>query len=379
MKRIHLFYFVLTILCTFSCVEKYEYDTTFSLPTALSSPASVTLDVTSLETIVLEWSGGGATDGSIVQYEVLFVAENGNFDNPIQTMPSDLGALPKLTLSHAQLNAIARRAGITTMQTGVVKWTVTASKAGDVKRAEITKTISVTRGEGIDNIPETLYLFGSGAAAEGEARAFRRAEEGVFHIYTNLADGDIHFRNTPNNATGFSYFVVNGKLTEGNGNIAVQATVANTPVRIKVDFNALTVTMQTISNVRCIWGANYGVIGAMTYVSNGIFRADNREIRFIDQSRPETNPPSWLGWIEERYYFIVAIDGTDHCWGRMDGISIERPLGNEPVEFYEIGEFAWSQWDHLWKMNGDLDLKHCDIIIYTNNNGKMFHTFTNIR
>jgi hypothetical protein len=368
----------LAIAClTFACTEKYEYNTDFTMPTELSSPADVTLDVTSSAVVTLEWSGGGATDGSIVQYEVLFAAGNGSFDNPVQVMPSDLGALPKLTLTHAQLNTMARKAGIGSESTGALKWTVRGSKGGVTQTIDHSKTINITRGEGID-IPENLHLYGTGAAATGETegRVFRQAADGVFHIYTRLADGAVNFRNDDGSIE--YYGDGNGKLKEGAGAITVAATTGNQTARIIVDFNTLSVQVDMITNVRCVWGATFDVIGALAYQGNGIFKADNCPIRFIDPSRPETNPPSWLGWTEERYYFLATINGGDKCWGRRDGVSAERPVGSEPLSFYELLEFTWDQWEHLWKMSGALDLKRCTITIDTNLEGLMVHQFSDI-
>lgn len=367
-------YLAVCALLACACTEKYAYDTDFTAPTELVSPVGVTLDVTSPALVVLEWNGSAA-DGSIVQYDVLFATGNGSFDTPVTTMQSDLGALPKLSLTHAQLNTIARKAGIASGSTGDIKWTVRSAKGGIIKTIDLSKTITLTRGEGIDP-PETLYLFGTGAETEG--RAFREAEDGVFHIYTTFVNGNIKFNSSETPATGFDYYYEDGKIKEGNGVIPVTATTGNNPVRIIVNFNTLSVTMEVISNVRCIWGATFDVIGNLNYVGNGIFKADNCEVRFIDPSRPETNPPSWLGWTEERYYFIAAVNSADKCWGRMDGVSPERPVGTEPLSFYELGEFDWSQWDHLWKMSGSLDMKKCTITINTNLEGLMVHQFSNI-
>jgi hypothetical protein len=377
MKRI--IYLAVSTLLVLSCTEKYEYNTDFTAPTELVSPDNVTLDVTSSANVLLEWSGGGAADGSIVQYEVLFATGSGSFDTPVETMQSDLGVLPKLTLTHAQLNIIARKAGIASASTGDIKWTVNSSKGGAVKSVDISKTISITRGEGIDPIPETLYLFGTGAAAPGETegREFRKVADGIFHIYTNFVAGDIKFSSSETLGTGYEYYYVNNKIKEGSGVVTVPATTGN-PVRLIVNFNDLSVTVDEISNVRCIWGATFDVIGVINYIGNGIFKADNCTVKFVDPSRPETNPPGWLGWVEERYYFIVTINESDKCWGRNDGVSAERPVGSEPLSFYELGEFTWDQWEHLWKMSGSLDMKKCTITINTNLEGLMAHQFSNI-
>ena len=67
------------------------------------------------------------------------------------------------------------------METGDIKWTVNASKGGVVKRTDKVATITVTRGEGIDNIPAELYLYGSATENSGQGGIpFRCVEEGVF-------------------------------------------------------------------------------------------------------------------------------------------------------------------------------------------------------
>ena len=51
-----------------------------------------------------------------------------------------------------------------------------------------------------------------------------------------------------------------------------------------------------------IWGATFDVIADMQYVGNGSFKKENVNIKFVDPNDPTTNPPSWLTWVEERYY-----------------------------------------------------------------------------
>ncbi|MBE8720720.1 SusE domain-containing protein [Sphingobacterium pedocola] len=359
------------------CSKEYQLSADFTVPTELSSPEKVQLDVTSSNNIALSWSGGAAGDGSYVLYEVVFAKKGTDLSQPVERIKSDFGAEPKLTLTHAALNAIARKAGIKPGETGELSWSVLTSKGGDVRPTDLAKDIAVTRGEGIDNMPNNLYLYGAGNESNGtEGSLFREASDGIYVIYSKVAgNGDLELKGKIGEDE-FGYYLDGAKLKEGAGTINL-APNAN-PYRITVDFNTLSVKTEVISNVRCIWGATYDVIGQLAYVGGGKFAAQNTAIRFIDPSKPETNPPGWLSWIEERYYFIAAVNGADKCWGRMDGVSSERPTGGEPLSFYEIGEFNWSQWDHLWKMKGDLNSKRATITINTNKENLMIHEFSTI-
>ncbi|MGM9739552.1 MAG: SusE domain-containing protein, partial [Candidatus Cryptobacteroides sp.] len=133
--------------------QKYELNTDFTMPTELESASNVILDVTSSKTVVLSWNGGGAEDGGILLYNVIFDKKGGDFSEPLATMPSDLGARNTLTLTHAQLNTLARKAGVKPNETGSFIWTVTASRGGVTKTYDGYADLSVIRGEGIDNIP----------------------------------------------------------------------------------------------------------------------------------------------------------------------------------------------------------------------------------
>lgn len=161
MKKILLICSV--FLAMVSCQEDYELNADFTVPTELNSPASIQLDVSSSVPVVLSWSGGGAADGGIVLYEVLFDKADGDFSKPLATMKSDLGANPSLSITHAAINTIARNAGIHPLGTGDIKWTVAASKGGVVKKSDKVANITVTRGEGIDNSGRIVFIwFGYG-------------------------------------------------------------------------------------------------------------------------------------------------------------------------------------------------------------------------
>lgn len=368
----------LLYLVLFSCQDKYEFDADFTIPTELNSPSAIELDVTSTEAIVLSWEGGSALDGGIVLYEILFDKSDGDFSSPLATVKSNQGALTSLTISHSSINTIARRAGILPLETGELKWTVLASKGGVVKAAGVEKVIKITRGEGIDNIPEFLYLYGTATENDGKGGIpFRTVEEGVFQIYTTLKAGNISFKSSVS-ADAFSYYIDDSnRLREGDDLMLVESS--DDVVRITVDFGTMSMKIDNIgSSVRCIWGATFSDIAVLNYIGDGKFSGDG-DIIFLDPSRPDSNPPDWLGWIEERYYFIAQVNGGDVCWGRHDSVSPENPVGDEPLSFYALYEFPWSQWDHLWKMKTSLNDTHAKITIDTNADGLMIHTFTDIK
>ncbi|PWG78754.1 SusE domain-containing protein [Pararcticibacter amylolyticus] len=377
MKKLHVSVIAIILLAFFGCKDEYQLSDEFTEPTSLSSPQKVTLDVSSSATIPFSWSGGGAADGSYVLYDVIFDKEGGDFTNPIEKIPGDRGTSPKLTLTQDQLNVIARKGGIRPGETGKLAWTVLASRGGSIKKAGVVNSIEVTRGEGIDNMPEQLYLLGEGSENNGAAGLpFRKESDGVYVIYSKVSGtGNLELKGSVQE-NEFHYFLDGAKLKEGTGSIRI--TPNTNPYRITVNFNTLSIKTEVISSVKCIWGATYNPIGNLAYIGNGKFEAKNCTIKFIAPDRPDTNPPGWLSWVEERYYFIANIDGSDKCWGRMDGVSAERPTGNEPLSFYRLGEFSWSQWDHLWKMSGSLDLKKATITIDTNKDNLMVHQFSSV-
>lgn len=103
MKTIYIF--LLSILFLTGCSEDYKLDESFTLPTELSGPEEVAIDLQSSENIVLTWNGG-ADDGGVLLYSVLFDKGDGNFSEPIYTSQSDFGATRQLTLTHVILNKI---------------------------------------------------------------------------------------------------------------------------------------------------------------------------------------------------------------------------------------------------------------------------------
>ena len=349
--------------------QKYELNTDFSMPVELDSPSNVILDVTSSKTVVLSWNGGGAADGGVLLYNVLFDKTGGDFSEPLATMPSDLGAKNTLTLTHAQLNTLARKAGVKPNETGSFIWTVTASRGGVTKTFDGYASLSVVRGEGIDNIPEHLYVAGSAALEAGQE--FRMEEEGLFVIYTELGAGSVKF--TSEKDGGFTFFAdETGKLAEGEGSYNVADAPSTGLARITVNFNTLNFKVEEIGkNVRAIWGANYADIAVLEYVGNGDFTGDG-DVVFLGPGREGT--PDWCSWVEERYYFIAEVEGKEVCWGSTFGSGAYTPDGTE--SFFYIVENPWEQWNNLWKMDHAFDMCHVTFVINTNKDNHMTHSYS---
>lgn len=258
------------------CSETYEFSTEFTTPTALNSPASVVIDVASANNVKFTWSGGGAEQG-IVIYEVLFDKVGGDFSNPVFRSFSDLGVDTTFTITQAQLNSVARKAGIAPESTGSIQWTVAASKGGVVKQSGISKQISVTRPGGIDYTGDTFYLYGTATENSGQGGlAFRKSADGVFVIYTQVTTtGNIYFKSTTSEDAFVSYADETNKIIEGTGTSELAANAAGEVYRIVVDLNTQKMTVDKIKDVKAIWGATFNVIGNMAYKGDGVFEATN--------------------------------------------------------------------------------------------------------
>lgn len=225
-----------------SCKEDYSYNTNFAIPTELISPEQINISINQAEPIILKWTGGGAADGSVVLYEVYFDKEIGDFSEPFHKQPSDLGSYPQLTLTHTEMNAIARKAGINPGSSGSMKWTVRAAKGGNTAIASTSKVIRITRPEMLD-IPANLYIFGTAIPAEDANKEFWKVEDGTFVINTEFVkDGNIWFASSENpeeaGTIRYYYDPVKQKLCQGTGTTDVEKSDGS--IDITLNFNQST-------------------------------------------------------------------------------------------------------------------------------------------
>lgn len=349
--------------------HRYEFKTGFTLPTELDAPEVVILDVSSAQRYVFSWSGGAADDGGIILYTVLFDKEGGDFSAPLAAIPSDKGSQSRLTMTQAQLSTIARKGGVAPNQTGNFIWTVQGAKGGDVKRVTGSKSISITRGDGIDVFPEQLVIGGSAAVEAGQL--FKQSEEGVYTIITRLQAGSLFFASED----GSARYVLgaSGVLTEtsGDDSFELSAAPATGLGRMTVNFNTLSVSCESLGmQVRAQWAANNQDFAVLYYVGDGAFEGSGEAV-FLGPGRAGT--PSWCSWTEERYSLIAEVEGNVVRWGsQADANGAQLPDGTP--EFFYIYEQEKTDWEGLWKMDHALDLKYVKVTVYIDDEGHLTHS-----
>lgn len=364
MKKI--IFAILGIVALLGCQTKYELNTNFTAPTQLDAPELVILDVTSAERVILSWSGGEAEDGGLILYNVLFDAAGGNFSNPLASFQSDKGSQARLTLTHAQLNQIAQAGGVEPNETGDFIWTVIASKGGTDKACGISQTMTLTRGEGIDDNPESLAIAGDAALEAGQV--FRKVKDGEFSIVTRLQAGSLYFTEGESRY----YLGTSGKLVKGSDSYALATAPSTGLARVTVSFNTLSMKIEEINpTVGAQFAANNVNFLELNYEGNGVF-SGSAEVTLLGPGRPNT--PSWCSWTEERYSFIANVDGTSVRWGSKFAGSNDAILPDGSEDFYDIHEVQKTDWGNLWKMSHSFDLKAVKITIYTNKDDKFTHT-----
>ena len=121
----------------------------------------------------------------------------------------------------------------------------------------------------------------------------------------------------------------------------------------------------------------------MNYAGKGVWSGTGK-VEFIEPGDPQFNVATWLSWEEERYRFLLTLDGNDsatECWGRFDDVDGEYRPDDERFSagdaFWTCGEFArGSQWDHLWKMATEMNGQTVTVTVDTNKEGAIVHSVT---
>jgi starch-binding outer membrane protein SusE/F len=336
---------------------------------ALSAPAegaSVVLAPATNASVVFEWQQATAADGALVLYEVAFDKDGGDFSNPIYKIASDnSGIQKKATLSHGLLNKIAGLAGIQSLSTGKLRWTVLASKGTNVVKSDQARVVSLTRPAGFAEIPGDVFLTGDATEAGtdlSKAIKLRQIGNGEFEVITSLKAGTYRFVDRLTGTT--SSFSVTGALLREGGTTTV--TGAAKPYRIVLDFNNSAAKLQEIKEVGLWYCIDNDIRFTLSYSGNSTFEALNKKIDF----------PSVPWGVEERYKFRMTVnDGTkeETLWYGSRNADNQRPDGSTPPAYFQLLSIGASQWDFSYKFPLSVNGKNNDVIVFFRPNVPFSH------
>lgn len=376
MTKIHSFlsWIVLLMLgAMMSCQdESKDLDLTLTPANILFTPAdniSVKLQPTTSASVVFEWEQAKAEDGTLVLYEVLFDKENGDFSNPVAVVLSDgSGAQNRLTMSHKNLNKIAAAAGIASLTSGKLKWTVTSSKGPNIVKSTNARTLSVDRPAGFAEVPATAYLTGSATETGtdiSKALPLKKTSEGTFEIFTSLKAGSFKIvSGTTNDAKVFSATNNLSALAEG-GETTVEGDTKL--YHLEFDFNNAAMTATEITEVGLWIAAQNKVTVTLPYIGNSTWKIENTLIEFFQ-----------FDWgRDERYKFRLKtkVNGEEgEIWYASQSSDNSRPVTGTPASYFYLTPKPASQWDYSYKFASEVDKSNVDITVYFQPTAEYTHT-----
>lgn len=358
----HFVIFLIAAVALSSCSkDNRDINMNLTAVTELYAPDDnlfVKLEPATAASVGFEWGQSKAEDGSLVMYEVAFDKESGDFSKPIYRMTSDgNGVQNKLTLSHKDLNRIADFAGIQSLETGKLKWTVLASKGTNVKQAGISRTIEVERPAGFAEIPTEVFITGDATEAGtaiASAIKLKQTAPGVFEIYTKLKGGTYNFVNkTGGNATSYQ---VQGTFIKIGGAVA-SPTTSEQVYRIELDFNNAAVKLMKVMGIGFWFAPKNEIQAVLNYAGLGTFKAENVAIEFKQE-----------GWgRDERYKFRMLLLNADNVEVIEDlgskSRDNSRPTASTPEAWYNIYKQAVTRWDYCFKFSSQADMATVDFIL----------------
>lgn len=307
--------------------------------------------------VVFEWEQAKAEDGGLVMYEIAFDKEGGDFSNPVYKMVTDNGGVyNKATVTHKTLNMVANLAGIPSLGTGKLKWTVYSSKGINEVKAAASRIIEVQRPAGFATVPADVFLTGTATEAGADlanATQLKQVSNGVFEIYTSLKAGTYQFADRKA-GTPVNYSISGGDLKEGGTTTVTGATKV---YRLSLDFNNASVTMTEIKEVGLWFAPDNAIWFTLNYTANGVWKAENQSIVFKQE-----------GWgRDERYKFRFKVsDGTTDSfeWMGSSNADNQRPTSASPASYWFLLKIASNdQWNYCYKFQTEADNKNCDVLV----------------
>ena len=366
MKKIYrtIIFCLTVLLCLNACKEAevaVDHTTVLTQFAYKTENMQLTLNPDSKDTIRLEWEKSKAADYSSVFYQVLFIAENGDFATPLYTeIPTNFGHDNFVIFSNKQMNVIAERLGIKSAQSGTIKWKVKATNGiVDLLNTDF-KTITVQRPVGYAESPLDIYMLGTAASVGDDltkAIKLKRTATGEFEIFTNLIPGDYYF---VDNTTGtHRRFTLDG-LTLLEDATKTSAITTENVYRIHLSFNQATASQSVIESVGLWYVPANNVIATLTYKGNSTWEALNTYIEFIADPITKINDQRYKFRITEKT--TAGTTTTSYLGSTIIKNSV--PTTASPLSyFFIVQEQVPSVSDYTFKFPTDMNKKNVSVTL----------------
>ena len=349
---------MLTIIAITSCKKDTRALNTDVAPVnTLAAPenaASFTLAPSTGPSIQFKWSASTTQD--LVLYEVAFDKADGDFSKPVYKVLSDgRGVQPQATITQKDLNTIASLAGIASLSTGTLKWTVIVSKATNAKISSTSHTIQLTRPNGFAVLPAALYLTGS-ATEQGtdisKALPFKKISDGIFELYTSLQAGTYSLVDGTT-GTPTTYSIQNNISVISGG--ATTVTGSKSVYRISIDLSNAAATITQIVSVGFFNAPDNKVYFELPYIGDSQWEIGNVKIVIPQESYG----------LDSRYkYKFTVVDSNGNQsveWYGAFARDNPDPSTSTPASYYYMYPVDNSQFDYCFKINPAYNNKNANV------------------
>lgn len=332
--------------------------------------------------LYFEWEKAQAEDNSVVYYDILFDKADGDFSNPIYIYQADGNGLNTgATITKKGLNRIARLAGAKSGEEAIVKWTVRSNRGMNFALAQESRTITLLRMAGLEDLDdgERLYIGGAGSEQGQRVKMIETKESTVYYeIYTKLeADEPIYFytRLQANSDRIISIKEDGQSLEETAGGEALPYTVDKTGVyRIKLDFKNKKISFEEINKV-AIRNSWTNVRGIFSYTEKGVWELMNYNVQL--------QKTDW--GFDERYKIEFTVDGKQEDWGQIEEKFFDNRPSIDRAGYRDMAPTDNGQWsgkqfkfpEELCDKN-NLSKYFTDVTISMTAEKNYTHDFTNI-
>lgn len=284
--------------------------------------------------LYFEWEPARSEDGGMVQYEIAFDKEDGDFSNPLTIIASNnKGASNHATITHKELNKIAAATGLDSGEKGTIKWTVLSSKGINPVKAEQANTLTVTRLDGFADIPEDLFITGSATEVGDDlskAIKMKKISDGEFEIYTKLTKGE-SFKFVSSNSGEPKEYSLKGEQLVVGGESSVEETGI---YKYYIDFTIGSYKTKEVTKVNLfINGAQVKI--ELPYKGLGVWELINHSITGVSDN-------------DDRYKFRMESSEGETEWRAPSNDS--KPSGNAEY-YYMVEKDNVQQWTNgeIWK------------------------------